>query len=1072
MTPSHVPDEPLDSRLSAELRLLWAEYKRVTGSAVQARIAQATGTRRSTLNDWFTGASTPTDFDALWPVLEHLLKAVHQRRPLPPLGRPLAGNDRARAAVDRPWWAEQRSRWEALHRDALLGRSVPDHFVVDGQRYVVEPFPDAAGSQHWGTPPAPSRLLGAHHHVIDFVGRHEELESLAQWRDDPSVAWAVQVCCGPGGQGKTRLAQHFAAQSQAQGWQTVTIRPQRPLSALRRPRTEPAAQNGAGGAALQPGRAAESSTTGHRTAPRRANRRLVVIDYADRWPVDHLLAALAAVFVSSRVRVLLLARAADSWWSRVRAELEEAEIAHDDFPLAAIASGEAERADLFDRAVRQFAEVLQLPGIATARKPAGLAEDRYGQVLALHMAALSAVLASTEGSHTDGSSGPPSPGAENPGSLSALLLRREQAYWRSLAAVDPGGVRTADLERTVFIATLTRSTPYDEAVDTVARALEVTRTEARVAVEAHSACYPSETSVLEPLLPDRLGEDFLALVLPGRTSGDYTPERLTPQWSQHALPHILHVPTAPRAVRGLPGELFGRLAAGPVAGRSHARDRAARTRVQEGLGMLVEAAVRWPHVAERHLNTLFGTWPGLALAAGGPVVARFAALAEASPEVLGRIYLLLPWGNAEFAAAAAAALERCLPSLVALGPEPEQHVFLLLEFSRRLSFAGRLHEAADAAVEAVAILEREAVTAPSHRPGLADALGQLAQIRAASQMLEQAIEAGERALEVHEALAADEPTADVLAHSAALVLLATLLVQVDRHADGLPRAEKAVRLLEPAESEGPRSPEPEHQARLAEALTVLGAIQADLGAASEAALSNSAAADLYRSLPAQILVPRQGHALANLNNRAVLLSRAGRVPEAVEAADVAIALAERMYGEHPDLHEADLARLLTLRSGLRWQEAPADAEKDAGRAAELLAARTESPWRSRERTTYMWALINQSLALSELGRHEDALRLTESARSAVVRLYPARSPALPSTTTTVAHVLATFAGIRLEAGKELDRARRAAETACSLYALLPPESAARISAEIADCTVTRDRLRVSAEATGEGPGPM
>ncbi|WP_314245168.1 hypothetical protein [Streptomyces sp. DSM 40907] len=1073
MTPSPVPGGPLDSRLSAELRLLWAEYKRVTGSAVQARIAQATGTRRSTLNDWFTGASTPTDFDALWPVLEHLLTAVHQRRPLPPLGRPLAGNDRARAAVDRPWWAEQRSRWEALHREALLGRSVPDHLVVDGQRYVVEPFPDAAGSQEWGTPPAPSRLLGARHHVIDFVGRHEELESLAQWRDDPSVAWAVQVCCGPGGQGKTRLAQHFAAQSQAQGWQTVTIRPQRPLSALRRPRTEPAAQNATGGAELQPGRAAESSATGRRTAPRRPDRRLVVIDYADRWPVGHLLAALAAIFVSSRVRVLLLARAADSWWSRVRAELEGAEIAHDAVPLAAIAPGETERADLFDRAVRQFAEVLQLPGIATARKPAGLADDRYGQVLAIHMAALSAVLASTEASHTDGSSGPPSPGPEIPGSLSAPLLRREQAYWRSLAAVDPGAVRTADLERTVFIATLTRSTPYDEAVDTVARALEVTRAEARVAVEAHSACYPSSASVLEPLLPDRLGEDFLALVLPGGTSGDYTPERLTPQWSQDALPHILHVPATPQAVRGLPGELFGRPAAEPATGGpSPARHRAARTRAQEALGMLVEAAVRWPHVAERHLNTLFGTWPGLALAAGGPVVARFAALAEASPEVLGRIYLLLPWGNAEFAEAAASALERCLPDLLALGPVPEQHVFLLLEFSHRLGFAGRLHEAADAAVEAVAILEREAVTAPSHRPGLADALGQLAQIRAASQELEQAIEAGERALEVHEALAADEPAADVLAHSAALVLLATLLVQVDRHADGLPRAEKAVRLLEPAAGEGPRLPEPEHQARLAEALTMLGAIQADLGAASEAALSNSAATDLYRSLPAQVLVPRQGHALANLNNRAVLLSRAGRVSEAVEAADVAIALAERMYGERPDLHEADLARLLTLRSGLRWQEAPAEAEKDAGRAAELLAARIESPWRSRERTTYMWALINQSLALSELGRHEDALRLTESARSAVVRLHPVRSPALPSTTTTVAHVLATFAGIRLEAGRELDRAREAAETACSLYALLPPESAARISAEIADCTVTRDRLRASAEAAGEGPGPM
>ncbi|MFI8275610.1 hypothetical protein ACIGBH_11985 [Streptomyces sp. NPDC085929] len=1042
----------------------------MTGSAVQATIARATGTRRSTLNDWLTGASTPIDFDALWLVLEHLLKDVYQRRPLPPLGQQLGRGDLARAAVDRAWWAEQRSRWEALHRAALLGRSLPDHLVVDDQRYVIEAFPDAA-DRGWGTPPAPSRLLGAPHHVVDFVGRHEELGDLAEWRDDPSVAWAVQVCCGPGGQGKTRLALHFAEESQAMGWQTVTIRPQRPLSALRPPRVPSPAQDGTGGTRARPGHETEPSESGKRTAPRRPNGRLVVIDYADRWPVSHLLAALASVLVSSRVRVLLLARAADSWWSQVRADLEEAEIAHHASSLAPLAFGEEARADLFDRAVQQFTEVLRLPDITVARRPAGLAEDHYGQVLAIHMAALTAVLASADGSPANGDAGSASPGLSVPGDLSALLLRREQMYWRSLAALEPNGVRTADLERTAFIATLIRSTPYDEALNTVARALDVTRGEARFAVEAHSACYPSGASTLEPLLPDRLGEDFLALVLPGRTSGAYTPERLTPQWSQDALPHILDVPATPQAVRGPHEELFEWLAAGPADGHSPIRDRAARSRVREGLGTLVEAAARWPHVCERHLNSLLGAWPGLALAAGGQAVARFAAMGEASPETLGRIYLLLPWGNAEYAGAAAAALERCLPHLLGLGPEPAQHAALLLEFSRRLSFADRLQEAADAAAEAVGILERESVGAPDGDPALAAALRLLAEIHAQSLAPEPAIEAGERAIAVHEALAEQDPSADVLAYSSALMFLARLLVLVDRHADALPKAERAVRLLEALSGAWPLPTEPEYEAQLAEALTVLGAIQADIGAAREATRSNSAAADLYRSLPPHMLVGRQGHVLASLNNRAVLLSREGRFAEAVETAGTAIILAERIAAEPRSPHVADLARLLTLRSGLRWQEAPAEAAQDARRAVELLGELIAPPWRRRERTTYSWALINQSLALLVLGREDDALHLTEAARSAVARLFPARSPELPSTNATIAHVLATFAGVRLEAGKDLDRARDAAETACSLYASLPPESAARISAEITDCVMTRDRLRAFAEEGGAGPDP-
>lgn len=67
----------------------------------------------------------------------------------------------------------------------------------------------------------PSRMLNARFRVVEFTGRATELSSLRRWRDDGS-ALAVRWLCAPGGQGKTRLADRFAQESLAEGWQVVT----------------------------------------------------------------------------------------------------------------------------------------------------------------------------------------------------------------------------------------------------------------------------------------------------------------------------------------------------------------------------------------------------------------------------------------------------------------------------------------------------------------------------------------------------------------------------------------------------------------------------------------------------------------------------------------------------------------------------------------------------------------------------------------------------------------------------------------------------------------------------------
>jgi hypothetical protein len=66
----------------------------------------------------------------------------------------------------------------------------------------------------------PSRMLNARHAVVEFTGRESELAQLRQWRDgDPRLC--ARWLFGPGGQGKTRLAARFAAESAAAGWKVI-----------------------------------------------------------------------------------------------------------------------------------------------------------------------------------------------------------------------------------------------------------------------------------------------------------------------------------------------------------------------------------------------------------------------------------------------------------------------------------------------------------------------------------------------------------------------------------------------------------------------------------------------------------------------------------------------------------------------------------------------------------------------------------------------------------------------------------------------------------------------------------
>jgi hypothetical protein len=146
-------------------------------------------------------------------------------------------------------------------------------------------------------------------------------------------SWPSGWLHGPGGQGKTRLATQFAAESAAAGWKVI--------AAFHGPdadRPEPGSQDlrSEGAAGL-----------------------LVIVDYADRW----LLTNLTWLFKNTLLhqtgvatRILMLARTADAW-PRIRGILDVYQAGTSSLPLPALTQESGERTGMFATARDSFAAI-------------------------------------------------------------------------------------------------------------------------------------------------------------------------------------------------------------------------------------------------------------------------------------------------------------------------------------------------------------------------------------------------------------------------------------------------------------------------------------------------------------------------------------------------------------------------------------------------------------------------------------------------------------------------------------------------------------------------------------------
>jgi tetratricopeptide (TPR) repeat protein len=811
----------------------------------------------------------------------------------------------------------------------VIGADV--HVFADGvPLYVLRnrdaaPRPDSAWLREM-----PSRMLNARFAVVGFTGRSDDVADLDTWRRDGPRLGACWLH-GPGGAGKSRLAGRVAERAAADGWKVVTAA-HGPGTVLPPPGSQDLRLDGAAGV-------------------------LLIVDYADRWPAGHLAWLLRNTVLhqlGKPSRVLLLARTPDVP-ATVRDAVDRV-ILHALSPLPVEAGG---RDRMFVAARDGFATHYEIDP-ATVESPASLDAPDMGLVLAVHMAALVAV----DSRVTGGS--PPSDVA----GLTVYLLDRENQHWAVRAVATSPRV----MNQTVFTAALTGAVDRRGGVALLGRA--AVPGDPEQVLTDHARLYPAAGragEVLEPLLPDRLAEDFLALTMPGHAA-DY-PAR---SWAAATTTAVLR-PAPSRPV------LF-----------------------------LAAATERWAHVGTTYLFPLLREQPHLAVAAGSPALSALAALDDVPVPVLEAIEPLLPAGrHADLDVGAAAIAVALTRHRLARTRDRAERAGLYHALSWRLANAGRYAQALAASRRAVALRRRLARDHAAHRPDLAASLNNLANQLSAIGARDQAVRAGRQAIRIlrrlggrylpelasalsnfgvllaargrrAEALRAAEEAVSIrrrragrepAALAAALNNLAGRRAALGRRADALAPGRESVALRRRL-VEADRAA---HLSDLASSLNNVAVWMAGLDRREEACVAAEEAATLYRELSRLNPGAYRTNLAICLNNLGVLLTNLGRRREALAPSEEAVEIHRLLARNNPDRHLADLAAPLNNLSILLAEQGRIDDALPLAREAVEIYRSLTRVDRDAHTPDLAMALTTLAARLSEAGRPDEALPLCTEA---------------------------------------------------------------------------------------------
>jgi transcriptional regulator with XRE-family HTH domain len=307
---------------------------------------------------------------------------------------------------------EGRLRWKTIRifaryfnvsEEILTDLELSDETVADAIRAAVKESREAKPGAQQGCPggsPAkqldwlsipelqwrggPAALLRAEYAIVPFHGRESEIGKLKSWalNEDESI---IQLISGSGGMGKTRLARQLCLQLRSDGIQAGFLVPCEIRQCLSYFRLCPDV------------------------------RMLLVVDYAEtaEEEITQILRISANRNLGS-ARLLLLARGAGNWWSRLIRRCDGIGVRINQAPiqLRPLSIGIDARRISYSLAGQAFAE--KLAATQPAAPPSDLMADYYDRALFLHMSALLA----TQEIEVQGSE-----------AILEKALEREMDYW-------------------------------------------------------------------------------------------------------------------------------------------------------------------------------------------------------------------------------------------------------------------------------------------------------------------------------------------------------------------------------------------------------------------------------------------------------------------------------------------------------------------------------------------------------------------------------------------------------------------------------------------------------------------
>lgn len=842
--------------------------------------------------------------------------------------------------------------------------------------YRLEPFPAARPAlSPEDARRQPSRLLHPGYEAVPFMARTDFLGKLAGWLGEPSPA-SVCLLHGPGGSGKSRLAARVVLDCQRSGWTAWVARP-------------------------------SSRNPVNLTISDAAGGLLVVVDYAERWPVSDLLSliedlryASGHALATATVRILLVARSSGFWWMALEARLDsELHIPSRAWKLPSLIQ-EVDRREIYTVARDRFARALGLEEAALAAPASRAQGTSFDQVLAVHMAALADVDACQQGTVAP----------SEPHGISAYLLKRERAYWQALHTRhgDPLPTPPQTMARAVFTATLSGPLQRRQAASAVSRvriadAIDVVN---RI-LDDHRECYPPEdpATALEPLHPDRLGEDFVALATPGQV----VDPAVIDDWAQSAL-----------------ADLLG----------TREETEAAPPWMRHAVTVLVEASSRWPHLARQQVYPLLREHPELAVAAGSGAISALTEHPHIDFSVLEAIENVLPpHQHAELDVASAAISQTLIRYRLSSAHDDDARARIYQLHSFRLGNVGLRGEALESARKALAIFRKLAVRDRARWTfSLIQCLSNISHDYAALGFHRKALDANEEAIELFQ-------RENYPGTASYLRLQATLLdnqgihrTRLGRRDEAFASFEQAIRIRRLLTANDPAYEE----LVLARSIGNLGKLMSQDGQHRRALPLLAEATVIVRNEAQRHPKVYDDELAGLLDGLAMARYSLGQHAAAAVAAEEAVEISRQLAQLNPRAHQEGLIKHLQTFSiclGLlrRFEEALAA----SGEALEINRQLVHADPVDKD-SGLARLLNNHSLWLSGLNRHDEAIAASDQSVEINRRLAGTGA----SGQLELARSLDSSALVRNAACEDLEMALRAADEAIAIgraaYAEAPP----------------------------------